>query len=83
MAEVGIRATKAYSYQSGEAGGPDNVGFTLCDCKKNLQSKRRNLISAGDCQSLINHFNCLQSNGSNFSYTFYLDNEQINQFFLV
>lgn len=39
-------------------------------------SKRRNLISAGDCQTLINHFNCLQSNGSKFSYTFQLDEEQ-------
>ena len=70
MAGVGIRAMKAYSYLSGEAGGPNNVEFTLHDCQNFLQSKRRNLISAGDCQSFINHFNSLQSNGNNFSYTF-------------
>lgn len=60
MARAGIRATKSYSYLSGEAGGQENIGFTLRDCQNFLQSKRRNLISAGDCQTLINHFNCLQ-----------------------
>ncbi|KAK3437227.1 hypothetical protein EUGRSUZ_C01967 [Eucalyptus grandis] len=73
---AGVRATKAYSYLSGEAGGQEIVGFTLRDCHNFLQSKRRAFITAGDCQSLINHFNCLQLNGSNFSYTFQLDQEQ-------
>ncbi|XP_056161721.1 protein FAR1-RELATED SEQUENCE 5-like [Syzygium oleosum] len=76
MVGASIRATKAYTYLSSEAGGLENVGFTLSDCQNFLQSKRRNLISVGDCQSLINHFNCLQSNGINFSYTFQLDKEQ-------
>ncbi|KAF7849211.1 hypothetical protein BT93_L1081 [Corymbia citriodora subsp. variegata] len=58
-----------------KAGGSNNIGFILRDCQNFLQSKRRNLICAGDCQGLINHFNYLQSNGSNFSYTFQLDEE--------
>lgn len=76
MTGAGIRATKAYSYLCDEAGGANNIGFTLRDCQNFLQSKRRNLIDAGDCQKLINHFNYLQSNGSNFSYTFQLDEDQ-------
>lgn len=59
MAKAGIRATKVYSYLSGEAREQKNIGFTLRDYQNFLQSKRRNLISAGDCQTLINHFNCL------------------------
>ncbi|KAL3719104.1 hypothetical protein ACJRO7_004107, partial [Eucalyptus globulus] len=56
--------------------GAGEYWLTLRDCQNFLQSNRMNLISAGDCQTLINHFNCLQSNGSNFSYTFQLDEEQ-------
>ncbi|KAL3740400.1 hypothetical protein ACJRO7_021649 [Eucalyptus globulus] len=63
MAGAGIRPIK-------------NIGFTLCDCQNFLQSKIRNLVNTGDCQTLLNHFNCLQLNGSNFSYTFQLDEEQ-------
>ncbi|XP_048137295.1 protein FAR1-RELATED SEQUENCE 5-like isoform X2 [Rhodamnia argentea] len=73
---AGTRATKAYSYLSGEVGGHENVALMHRDCQNCIRSKRRDLISAGDCQSLIDHFNCLQSNGSNFSYTFQLDKEQ-------
>ncbi|KAF8029665.1 hypothetical protein BT93_E2174 [Corymbia citriodora subsp. variegata] len=76
LTRAGVRAMKAYSYLSSEAGGQENVGFTLRDCQNFLQSKRRNFIIAGDCQNLINHFNFLQSNGSNFSYTFQLDQEE-------
>ncbi|KAL3745549.1 hypothetical protein ACJRO7_014632 [Eucalyptus globulus] len=76
MTGAGIRATKAYSYLCDEAGGANNIGFTLRDCQNFLQSKRMNLINVGDCQRLINHFNCLQSNGSNFSYTFQLNEDQ-------
>ncbi|KAF8020194.1 hypothetical protein BT93_G0786 [Corymbia citriodora subsp. variegata] len=76
MTEAGIRATKAYSYLCDEAGGSNNIGFTLHDCQNFLQTKRMNLICAGDCQGLINHFNYLQSNGSNFFHTFQLDEEQ-------
>ncbi|KAF8020154.1 hypothetical protein BT93_G0762 [Corymbia citriodora subsp. variegata] len=76
LTRAGVRATKAYLYLSSEAGGQENVGFTLRDFQKILQSKRRNLIIARDCQNLINHFNFLQSNGSNFSYAFQFDQEQ-------
>ena len=37
MVDSGIKATKAYSYLTNEAGGAQNVSFTLQDCKNFLQ----------------------------------------------
>ncbi|KAF7848065.1 hypothetical protein BT93_L2326 [Corymbia citriodora subsp. variegata] len=54
MTGAGIRAIKAYSYLCDEAGGSNNIGFTLRDCQNFLQTKRRNLICAG--QRLTNVF---------------------------
>ncbi|KAG6410787.1 hypothetical protein SASPL_128856 [Salvia splendens] len=75
MVESGIKATEAYSYLTNEAGGAQNVGFTLQDCRNFLQSKRMNLISAGDCQSLLKHLQSLQASGSNLFYSFQVDDQ--------
>ncbi|XP_059650165.1 protein FAR1-RELATED SEQUENCE 5-like [Cornus florida] len=51
MSKVGIRATKAYSYLSKEAGGVQHVGFTERDCHNFLQSEKSKSIEAGDAQT--------------------------------
>ncbi|XP_047965985.1 protein FAR1-RELATED SEQUENCE 5-like [Salvia hispanica] len=75
MVESGIKAIKAYSYLTNEAGGAQNVVFTLQDARNFLQSKRMNLISAGDCQSLLKHLQSLQASESNLFYSFQVDDQ--------
>ncbi|XP_038711714.1 protein FAR1-RELATED SEQUENCE 5-like [Tripterygium wilfordii] len=82
MANAGIRATKAYSYVTNEAGGAKNVGFTLRDCQNFLQSQRMKMIGAGDAQSLMNHFKLMQTNDSTFFYATQIDYQsRLSNFF--
>ncbi|XP_038697766.1 protein FAR1-RELATED SEQUENCE 5-like [Tripterygium wilfordii] len=82
LANAGIGATKAYSYIANEAGGVENLGFTLRDCHNFLQSERSKMISSGDAQSLMNHFKFLQVNDSMFFYATQVDEEnRLTNFF--
>ena len=56
MVSSGIKATKSYFYLSKEVGGANNVGFTKRDVHNYLRTTRKEIIEAGDGQSVINHF---------------------------
>ena len=55
MVSSGIKAIRSYSFLSKEIGGANNVGFLRRDCHNFLHTKRKQLIEAGDGQSVINH----------------------------
>ena len=56
MVVVGIKATKSYSILAKEVGGANNLGFLKLDCHNFLWTIRKEIIAAGDGQSIINHF---------------------------
>ena len=56
MVSLGIKATKSDSFLSKELGGTNNVGFFRQDCHNFVQTKRKEIMEAGDGQSIINHF---------------------------
>lgn len=66
---------KPYSYLAKEVGGVQNVGFTSRDCQNFLQSKKSNLITGGDAQTLLNHFKSMQVQDPMFFYTIQVDEE--------
>ena len=55
MFGVGMKATKSYSFLAKEVGGANNLGFLRWDCDNFLQIVRKEIIEAGDGQSIINH----------------------------
>ncbi|XP_015168765.1 protein FAR1-RELATED SEQUENCE 5-like [Solanum tuberosum] len=73
MIDVGIRTKKAVRYLQNEAGGIENAGFIEQDAHNFVQAHKRNMISSGDAQTLINHFRHLHSEDSNFFYSFQVD----------
>ena len=73
MVSLGIKATRSYSFLSKELGGANNVGFLKRDCHNFLHTKRKQLIEAGDRQSVINHFKNRQSEDSIFFYSVQVD----------
>ena len=50
MVGAGIKATKSYSFLA------NNLGFLRQDCHNFLRTVRKEIIEAGDGQSIINHF---------------------------
>ncbi|KAL0007389.1 hypothetical protein SO802_008891 [Lithocarpus litseifolius] len=55
MVGAGIKATKSYSFLAKEVGGANNLGFLRRDCHNFLRIVRKEIIEAGDGQSIINH----------------------------
>ena len=56
MVNAGISTKNAYSYLTKEVGRSENVGFTERDCYNHVNMQKIIMISAGDAQSLSNHF---------------------------
>ena len=82
MVSSSIKATRSYSFLSKELGGANNVGFLRRDCHNFLHTKRKQLIEAGDGQSVINHFKNKQSEDSMFFYLVQVDQEnRLENFF--
>ncbi|OIT19356.1 protein far1-related sequence 5 [Nicotiana attenuata] len=75
MVDDAIRAKKVVRYLQNEAGGVENAGFTEQDAHNFIQAHKRNMISSGDAQTLVNHFMHLQSEDSNFFYFFQVDED--------
>ncbi|PHT31336.1 hypothetical protein CQW23_27673 [Capsicum baccatum] len=75
MVEAGIRTKKMVRYLQKEADGIENTGFIEQDAHNFIQAHKRNIISGGDAQTLINHFMHLQSEDSNFFYSFQVDED--------
>ena len=82
MVSSGIKATKSYSFLSKELGGANNVGFSKRDCHNFVQTKRKEIMEAGDGQSIINHFKEKQSEDPMFFYSVQVDQDnRIANFF--
>ena len=83
MVNVGISIKNNYSYLTEEVGGSENVGFTEKDCYNHVNTKKMSMISAGDAQSLLNHFKKRQIEDPMFFYTIQADQEnRMTNFFL-
>ena len=82
MVSSGIKATNSYSFLSKELGGANNVGFSKRDCHNFVQTKRKEIMEAGDGQSIINHFKEKQSEDPMFFYSVQVDQDnRIANFF--
>ncbi|XP_075665017.1 protein FAR1-RELATED SEQUENCE 5-like [Castanea sativa] len=75
MVNVGISAKNSYSYLTTEVGGSENVGFTERDCYNHVNMQKMIMISAGDVQSLLNHFKSKHAEDPMFFYTIQVDQE--------
>ncbi|KAF3620441.1 hypothetical protein FXO38_32351 [Capsicum annuum] len=75
MIDASIRTKKVVRYIQYEAGGVENVGFIEQDAHNFVQAHKRNMISSGDAQTLINYFMHLQSEDSNLFYSFQVDED--------
>lgn len=75
MLDAGIRTKKVVRYLQYEEGGIENAGFIEQDAHKFVQAHKRNMISSGDAQTLINHFRHLHSEDSKFFYSFQVDED--------
>lgn len=73
MVDSGINPIKSYSFLAKEAGGINNLGFTKRDCHNYLHTMRKEMIEAGDGQSIINHFKCKQAEDPMFFYSIQID----------
>ena len=82
MVNAGISTKNAYSYLTKEVGGSENVGFTERDCYNHVNMQKMTMISAGDAQSLLNHFKSNHAEDPMFFYTVQVDQEnQMTNFF--
>ncbi|PHT96786.1 MO25-like protein, partial [Capsicum chinense] len=75
MIDADIHTKKVVQYLQNETVGVENVGFIELDAHNFVQAHKRNMISSGDAQTLINHFMHLQSEDSNFFYSFQVDED--------
>ena len=75
MVGAGIKATKSYSFLAKEVGGANNLGFLRRDCQNFLRTIRKEIIEAGDGQSIINHFKKRQSEDPMFFYPMQVDQD--------
>ncbi|KAK4592468.1 hypothetical protein RGQ29_016852 [Quercus rubra] len=75
MVNAGISTKNAYSYLTKEVGGSENVGFTERDCYNHVNVQKMTMISAGDAQSLLNHFKSKHVEDPMFFYTVQVDQE--------
>ena len=82
MFGVGIKATKSYSFLAKEVGGANNLGFLRQDCHNFLRTVGKEIIEAGDGQSIINHFKKRQSEDPMFFYSMQVDQDnRMSNFF--
>ncbi|KAK3003060.1 hypothetical protein RJ639_018942 [Escallonia herrerae] len=56
---VGVGTTVSSGFIGNDTGGNENVGCTLHDPHDYFQPERSKILSIGDVQSLVNHFNNL------------------------
>ncbi|KAI3440621.1 WRKY domain-containing protein [Psidium guajava] len=75
MITASVGGTTAYKVLANRVGGSKNLGFILHDSQNMIQKKRSNAISGGDCQSLLNHFHCIQTQNPMFSYAVQVDQD--------
>ena len=75
MVGASIKATKTYSFLAKEIGGANNLGFLRRDCHNFLRTIRKEIIEAGDRQSIINHFKKRQSEDPMFFYSMQVDQD--------
>ena len=75
MVGASIKATKSYSFLAKEIGGANNLGFLRRDCHNFLRTIRKEIIEAGDRQSIINHFKKRQSEDPMFFYSMQVDQD--------
>ena len=75
MVNAGISTKNAYLYLTKEVGGSENVGFTERDCYNHVSMQKKTMISAGDAQSLLNHFKSKHAGDPMFFYTVQVDQE--------
>ena len=75
MVGEGIKATKSYTFLAKEVGGANNLGFLRRDCHNFLRTVRKEIIEAGDGQSIINHFKKRQSEDLMFFYSMQVDQD--------
>ncbi|XP_028092442.1 protein FAR1-RELATED SEQUENCE 5-like [Camellia sinensis] len=75
MINAGISTKNAYSYLREEVGGSENVGFTKRDCYNYVNKQKMTMISAGDAQSLLNHFKQKHTEDPMFFFTVQVDQE--------
>ncbi|KAK9985987.1 hypothetical protein SO802_030938 [Lithocarpus litseifolius] len=81
MVNAGISTKNTYLYLTEEVGGSENVGFTKKYCYNHVNTKKMSTISAGDAQSLLNHFKKRQIEDHMFFYTVQVDQETRMNFF--
>ena len=75
MVGASIKATKSYSFLAKEISGANNLGFLRRDCHNFLRTIRKEIIEAGDRQSIINHFKKRQSEDPMFFYSMQVDQD--------
>ncbi|KAM3231731.1 hypothetical protein P3S67_008943 [Capsicum chacoense] len=75
MIDASIRTKKVVRYLQNVTEGVENVGFIEQDAHNFVQAHKKNMISIGDAQTLINDFMHLQSEDSNFFYSFQVDED--------
>lgn len=61
MVDARIRTKKIVRYLHNKAGGIENARFVEQDAHDFMQAYKKNIISSGDVQTLINHFIQLQA----------------------
>ena len=82
MVNASISTKNTYLYLIEEVGVSENVGFTKNDCYNHMNTKKMSTISAGNAQSLLNHFKKRQIEDPMFFYTIQVDQEnRITNFF--
>uniref|UniRef100_A0A7N2M262 SWIM-type domain-containing protein n=1 Tax=Quercus lobata TaxID=97700 RepID=A0A7N2M262_QUELO len=78
----GIRQKLVFEFMSKQAGGRENLGFTLKDISNHLQSKRMREMKEGEAFTLIHYFEMRKSENASFFYEIQLDvDDQITNIF--
>ena len=69
----GIRQKLVFDFMSKQAGGRENLGFTLKDISNHLQSKRMREMKEGEAFTLIHYFEMRKFENASFFYEIQLD----------
>nr|XP_009771804.1 PREDICTED: putative protein FAR1-RELATED SEQUENCE 10 [Nicotiana sylvestris] len=75
MVDAGIRTKKVVRYLQNEAGGIENARFIEQDAHNFIQARKRSMINSGDAQTFVDRFMHMQSEDSNFFYSFQVDED--------
>ncbi|XP_070047383.1 putative protein FAR1-RELATED SEQUENCE 10 [Nicotiana tomentosiformis] len=75
MVDADIRTKKVVRYLQNEAGGIENARFIEQDAHNFIQAHKRSMINNGDAQTLVDRFIHMQSEDSNFFYSFQVDED--------